>query len=116
MATYKVWSLDVWGHSHKDCGSCDSGCECVKLNEETGEYEDTDHECQCGYDVNDRFPVGSVDIPSDATDSEVLRIFDANGFIHAPLCVVDDYSDECCFGIASKDNDRPLFQLECQED
>lgn len=91
---YTVWSLDVWGHSPLNCD---------------------DNACQCGYDVNDRFRVGSVEIPDTATDAELLEILENDGYIHADKCAVDDFSDGTVIGIDSKSTGRPLLMLEVCE-
>ena len=101
MSTYKVRSLDVWGH----CGSeCEEGCPCVK----DGVHEDNN--CNCSYTINDTFAVGEIEVPDNASDNAILATLDSEGFIHANMCAVDDYGN-----IVSKDTARPLLQLELEK-
>lgn len=58
LLTYTVWNLDVWGHSHDECHNHE--CPCVSTDPENPESYDNPPECQCGYDVNDRWRVGKI--------------------------------------------------------
>ena len=59
---YKVWNVECWGHASKDCCASYS-CGCVTSDDE-GEETHDDDACQCGFEMNDRAPVGSVDVGS----------------------------------------------------
>jgi ribosomal protein L37AE/L43A len=68
LMTFKVRSLDVWGHSHEDCHN--HGCECANppLDEEGAP---TEVECQCGFDVNQSFAAGTFTIEVTGTTYNV---------------------------------------------
>jgi len=115
MTTFTVWSLDVWGHSGSECCAsydCHKGSRaCVSVDDDGNETHD-DNRCECHYDVNDRSRAGEVEIDDDADDTAILAKLDADGFIHADKCEIDDYSDGSTFDVVSKETHRPLLVLE----
>ncbi len=126
--TYRVWSLDVWGHAPADCPN--------------GPAQDMDadgdapaHECTCeGYSVNDRSEAGNVKIACEgytfnpgtphAFDSwcpspaEILAALQRE-FLKDSL-TVDDVDIDTSSGAESDitidqaSDGRPVFQLECE--
>jgi hypothetical protein len=103
MTTYTVWSLDVWGHTHDECADYD--CPCVKHGAD---------DCSCGYEVNDRCKVGTIEVREDASDEMVLDVLDHGNYIHAHMCTVSNQSGDGLIFIDSKEDERPLLQLESE--
>lgn len=103
--TFKVWSLDVWGHSHKDCAK--HGC--------TRCAED-ENRCNCGYDVNDRSNAGRLTVWSDSatdpTDAEYVAALVMAGFLTRGAEVEIDFDGEEYVNVDAKDDGRPLLTLE----
>jgi hypothetical protein len=88
MAKYRIWSLEVWG------------------NEEDG------------FEVNDRWEVGSVELADDATCADVVKALIAKGLItpkttHEQVDM-DDASDVDLL-LDDATTGEPLFQLEREE-
>jgi hypothetical protein len=111
IITYRVYSLDVWGHGSEDCcAAYDCPCivpcegpnvdgapvceECQACESTIGQgcpnentVHDTDaHECDASYEVNDRCRVGEIEVLTDegATHNVDLRgKLSSNG---TPLC------------------------------
>lgn len=111
MKTYKVFSLDVWGHSHADCCAL-YGCDCIGTDEDTGE-ETLSDDCQCeGYTVNDRCSCGTIKIDEDVSGEQILAVLDNDGYIHKNKCVIGDDSDDMLLFVNSVKDGRPLLQLE----
>lgn len=85
---YNVYSLDVWGN-RKD-----------------------------GYEVNDRCKVGSVMIPAECTDRQIIKALKVAGFLRSS-CWYKSFTvggdDNRHIDIDWRiDGDRPLLQLEIQ--
>lgn len=87
--TWKVHSLDVWGNA-KD-----------------------------GYDVNNEFSAGTVEIPEGATDEELLKIFKGE-FLdkHLTLRTVefDNPGSESFFAIKQRKDGKPVYHVYLQYD
>ena len=85
MATYRIWSLDVWGNEND------------------------------GFSVNDRHEVGSVELSDDATCADVVKALIANGLITpqttAEQVSMDDASDVDLY-LDNATSGEPLFHLE----
>lgn len=83
MATYRVYSLDVWGN-------------------------ETD-----GFEVNDRRQIGTVEIEDDTPDGSILGRLQAKGYLDESLSIIDvciDGDDEVIF-IDTTHTGYPLLQL-----
>jgi hypothetical protein len=76
LLTYVVYSLDVWGHSAEDCEeickACfgsgkrnDSDCECERCDCLDCDGSGFDHENCVGFDVNDHYRVGRIQVETD---------------------------------------------------
>lgn len=122
--TYTVWSLDVWGHAPSEC--IDYKCPCVYENPDASEghaYEHDEMRCQCGFDVNDRCRVGTIDLPyeTEADDLNLLRALQAGGFAKDSLTLTDvEFDDPSCDGesiyVQDARTGEPIFQLELQDE
>lgn len=102
---YEVYTLDMWGHVPADCVS--HGCPCVTPHDENedhlGEAAAVDareatathdeNACQCSEDCNQQFRRGTVTVPKDATDAQVIAALVEDGFSFPAGTVLDDYSD-----------------------
>lgn len=137
--TYKVWSLDIWGHGSDEC--CKSyDCPCVTCPEdcegecETGETHD-ECVCDCGFQVNDRCQVGAIECQvtvrkhnpgtnfsfdsETVDDREILRVLKEDGFVKESVSLGDvefDSGDEYSIYLNDAKNGRPVFQLEWDEE
>jgi hypothetical protein len=52
-----------------------------------------DNACQCSEDCNQQFRRGTVTVPRDATDAQVIAALESEGFSFPKGTEVDDYSD-----------------------
>jgi len=144
VLTYRVWSYDVWGHAAKDC--CKAyGCPCVvecwdcdgsptslEPCDECGTagvvHDTEDHECDAGWEINDRFPIGHIEVETDgkstyrsevswhcSNEAIVKALIDA-GFLkaHVRSSDIDFDGDEDLF-LERSDDGCPLFQLEFEK-
>ena len=86
MIEFKVYYLDVWG------------------NEEDG------------FEVNDRSQCGTIQLPTDFTDQDLIRELIENDILNAFSGTVKDKftidGDDTLIMIDEKSNGRPLLQLE----
>jgi len=130
--TYTVWNLDVWGHGPDECEDS-LGCPCMAddPDHEGQRIHDPDaHECDAGYDVNDRCRVGTVEVQTDETvnythptasvgwypsDGAIVRALIDAGYLKDACTAsdvdIDGESDGLLMLDESQDG-RPLFQLE----
>ena len=85
--TYKVCTLDVWGNS-----------------------ED-------GFDVNDQFAAGSIELSAEMSDSEILQKLADEGFLTANAvdCGEIDSSDDLFMTVQDKEDGRPVLDLYSEE-
>ena len=140
MARYTVWSVECWGHAPSDCCAsyscrcvvecphcdgegkhsdpCDGSCskEGAPCNtcEGNGSYHD-DNRCECGFEMNDRAKVGSVEFSDDATDSGVVSALVSAGFLKESVKESDLSIDDNGDGFIAVDaasTGEQLFQLE----
>ena len=83
---YKVCSLDVWGNA------------------------------EIGYEVNDMFSVGTIDIDPSMTDLEVLMRLECLGFLNhlAEPCGDVEWEDETRLHINDKADGRPILTLQAE--
>ncbi len=102
---YEIHTLDMWGHVGADC--VDHGCPCVTEHdaEETHLGESAalqarkatathdENACQCSEDCNQQFRRGTLTVPKDATDSQILAALVEDGFSFPKGTEIDDYSD-----------------------
>jgi hypothetical protein len=85
--TYKVCTLDVWGNS-----------------------ED-------GYEVNDQFAAGSIELSPEMSDAEILQKLADEGYLteNAVDCGEIDTSDESFMTVHDKADGRPVLNLFAEE-
>jgi hypothetical protein len=97
---YKVYSLDVWGHSPEEC------------------QEGKPEACDCsGFEVNDRFFLGYIEIGEDCDESDVLDLLQGGGYLRSDVQhdeVVIEWVAEGVYDVDQADG-RPVFQLESVE-
>jgi len=102
---YEVYTLDMWGHVGADC--IGHGCPCVTQRdteedslgesaaiaacEATATHDD--NACQCSEDCNEQFRRGTITVPRDASDAQVIEALESAGFAFPKGTEVDDYSD-----------------------
>jgi len=81
MAEYKVWNYDVWGND-----------------------ED-------GFTVNDRNEIGSVDLPDDPTDAQILEAI--SEYWDTDRLTIDDSADfgDGVIEIIVEETEEPVGQL-----
>jgi hypothetical protein len=82
--TWRVYTLDVWG------------------NEDDG------------FEVNDRSRAGTVVIPTDATDEDIVRLLRANAFLDPRVKAsdIDIDGDDYSMTVDDAKTGQPIFQLE----
>lgn len=102
MPTYKVISLDVWGHSYKDCAKydCPGGDRCD------------------GFTVNDAHHTNrTVEIVEDATDEAIVAaLIDAgelNEIARPKGAIKIDGEPDHMLYVEDGEDGRPLIHLEC---
>lgn len=99
METWKVISLDVWGHEPggPDC-SCSSAYRCE------------------GWTINQAFHTGrTVEAPSDATDDQIVEaLIDAGelSWLARGNVKIDDSGEAEFLYLEGSDDGRPLLHLE----
>lgn len=109
---WRVYTLDVWGHTHSECGEVDDGCLCRKLND-AGEYEDTGQECHCDYSVNDRCSIGTIETSDLATEVEIWCCLVEAGIAKGLISRAEFESDDAdTIYINDAETGRPVFALE----
>lgn len=124
---YRVWSLDVWGHSSDDC---------PEAPVENDDGETPEHECTCGgYEVNDRASQGYVEIVADGveynagtthafvsfspTDEQVLATLRDAGHFNdkaTTQTVTVEGDSEYSLDVAAAFDGKPIYQLEREKD
>lgn len=107
MVTIKVTSLDVWGHHPSECEAYDTSTD-------AGEQQCWD---SCGgYQVNNWFDAGTIELPDDFTDEQLLNELIASGYIKAHVkleddVVVQDIYDGETFDLVDNKTGEPLYQF-----
>lgn len=86
MKRFTVWSLDVLGNP-----------------------ED-------GFEVNDRCKVGSLELPDDATDKQVIKGMVSQGYLTSARFKFDVDGDDVHIDIDHGPTGRPLFSLELEQE
>lgn len=116
---YRVWSLDVWGHSSGDCEQPHQpGCAMLIFAENTNNVTcDCDRHDHCeGYFVNDRCSVGTIEVPEGATDAEIVSLLVSEGFLKDGVTLqnvdIEDMGDDLY--VNEVKDGKPVFQLECK--
>jgi hypothetical protein len=105
MAKFKVTALDVWGHHPSECETFDTSTE-------HGQQECWD---QCGgWDVNNWFDAGVVDVPTVADNAALLRLFIDGGWLKDGVTLeqvrFDEQSSEGFFQVEDAETGEPLYQ------
>jgi hypothetical protein len=88
MPKWRVLSLDVWGNP-----------------------ED-------GFEVNDRYGIGKIELPEDYTDAQLLRVLKDAGFVRPYVTLARIEIEDDGAGLISLDqkkDGRPVFQLERED-
>jgi len=116
MIHYKVTSLDVWGHGSHEC-SISYDCPCMIKGDE-GEHEEHDENvCDCHYDVNDWYAIGTITIDEETSDAGILAALIEAGFVREGITMAQvAFDDPSCDGwnirIEEANTGRPVFDLQ----
>lgn len=82
MKTWRVYSLDVWGNQRD------------------------------GFEVNDRCNVGTIELPEDATDKQIIRAMVEQGYLRSSRFHFAIDGDDMMMDIDHEPTGRPLYSLE----
>lgn len=101
--TYDVIALDVWGHASAECAEydCPGGDRCE------------------GFQVNDRWRVGSIEVSEAAYDAAIVLALEAKGFLtpHGVACAeIEDNSDGTFLEVVDRETREPFFHLEARDE
>jgi hypothetical protein len=133
---YRVWSLDVWGHSSADCPEAPGPCDDDDHDSPDHECTSESYECECGgYDINDRASQGYIEITADGTeynvgtshafvsycptDDQILAALRDAGHFNAKATtetVVVDGDPEYGFDVDDAGDGKPIYKLERAKD
>ena len=126
IATFQVWTLDVWGHLPSEC-CAEYDCACIGTCDDDGEgVEHDENECTCSCDVNDRARAGAFEL----VEHEIAYNLDSDGkptpgtwfgwdASDAATCDAAGVSADCVIEWQDRDyadieapSGRPLLQIE----
>jgi hypothetical protein len=121
MKTYKVRSLDVWGHAASECEHDECDCEVTAEGERVHDDDCNRHEHCEGWNINNMFTAGTIEVDDNADDASVIQTMIEHGYLKECAkteCTIDDCNGmgEFLTVVETSNDSMPVYVLESESD